>query len=84
MEFADVLRGRRMVRNYSDESVSRDAVEWIVTAGTKAPRGEFSQGARLGVVTIGHPADEPLREWTREAIRRRRRPLDEVVRWERW
>ena len=38
----------------------------------------------VGVVTVGHPAPEPLRERTKAAIRRRRRPLEEVVRWERW
>jgi nitroreductase len=36
--------------------------------------------AVVGVVTIGHPAPE-----TREGSRRRGwKPLEEVVRWERW
>ena len=38
----------------------------------------------VGVVTVGHPAPEPTAERRREAIKRRRRPLEEVVRWERW
>jgi nitroreductase len=38
----------------------------------------------VGVVTVGHPAPEPLEERRKEAIRRRRRPLEEVVHWERW
>ncbi|HEY8774118.1 MAG TPA: hypothetical protein VIM05_06070 [Gaiellaceae bacterium] len=38
----------------------------------------------VGVVTVGHPAPEPQEEGKKEALRRRRRPLEEVVRWERW
>lgn len=38
----------------------------------------------VGVVTLGHPAPDP--GWSERASRRtqRRRPLDEVVHWERW
>jgi nitroreductase len=56
MEFADVLRRRRMVRRYTDEPVDREAVERIVACGRKAPSGGFSQGTRLVVVT-----DEAMR-----------------------
>ncbi len=203
MDFAEILRRRRMVRNYTDEPVPREAVERIVACGRKAPSGGFSQGVRfvvvtepetrrtiaelageeeyyvsagfepwisrapvhvvvamreddyhdryrepdkldeegeeiewrvpwwwvdagkaimllllaaideglgaglfglvgdrndrlrellgipadfevVGVVTVGHPAPEPRRERTKEAIRRRRRPVEEVIRWERW
>jgi FMN reductase [NAD(P)H] len=66
MEFADVLRHRKMVRNYSDEPVDREAVERIVARGRKAPSGGFSQGVRMVVVTdptmrarIAELADEP-------------------------
>jgi hypothetical protein len=51
VEFADVLRRRKMVRNYTEERVEREVIERIVA---------------------------------KEALRRRRRPLEEVVRWERW
>jgi nitroreductase len=51
MEFADVLRHRKMVRSYTDEPVEHDAVERIVVRGRKAPSGGFSQGLRLVVVT---------------------------------
>jgi nitroreductase len=38
----------------------------------------------VGVVTVGHAAPEATRERRKEAIARRRRPREEVVRWERW
>jgi FMN reductase [NAD(P)H] len=202
MEFAEILRRRKMVRNYTDEAVPRETIERIVARGRKAPSGGFSQGARfvvvtdpetrskiaeladepyyielgyepwisrapvhvvvamreddyhdryrepdkleedgeeiewrvpwwwvdagkavmllllaavdeglgaglfgllgdqndrlrellgmpedmeiVGAVTVGHPAPEPMEERRRETLRRRRRPLEEVVRWERW
>jgi nitroreductase len=51
MQFDEVLRRRKMVRNYSDEAVPREVVERIVARGRKAPSGGFSQGLRLVVVT---------------------------------
>jgi len=202
MDFADILRRRKMVRNYTDEPVPREVVERITRRARNAPSGGFSQGVRMvvvtdtamrgriaeladepeyvamgfepwisrapvhlvvamreddyhdrytepdkldesgvevewrvpwwwvdagkaimllllaavdeglgaglfglvgdendrlrellgmpedleivGVVTIGHAAPEPMEERRKESLRRRRRPLDEVVRWERW
>jgi nitroreductase len=202
MDFADILRRRKMVRNYTDEPVPHETIERIVARGRRAPSGGFSQGVRfvvvtdretrskiaelagepwylerglepwisrapvhvvvamreddyhdryrepdkledgkeiewpvpwwwidagkammllllaavdeslgaglfglfpaenndrlgellgmpddvkiVGVVTIGHPAPEPMEERTKKVLRRRRRPLEEVVRWERW
>jgi nitroreductase len=51
MEFAEVLRRRKMVRNYTDQPVDREVVERIVARARKAPSGGFSQGLRLVVVT---------------------------------
>jgi FMN reductase [NAD(P)H] len=66
MDFADILRRRKMVRNYTDEPVSREVVERIVERGRRAPSGGFSQGVRMVVVTekeirsrIAELADEP-------------------------
>jgi nitroreductase len=66
MEFADVLRHRKMVRNYTDDPVPTESIERIVAAGRKAPSGGFSQGVRFVVVTeletrrrIAELADEP-------------------------
>lgn len=51
MEFADVLRRRKMVRNYTGDPVDREVVERIVAHARKAPSGGFSQGNRFVVVT---------------------------------
>jgi nitroreductase len=51
MDFSDVMRRRRMVRNYTDEPVPRDVLERIVDRGRRAPSGGFSQGNRFVVVT---------------------------------
>jgi nitroreductase len=53
VEFADILRRRKMVRNYTDQPVPREVVKRIVERGRKAPRGGFSQGVRMVVVTDG-------------------------------
>ena len=51
MDFAEIMRRRRMVRNYTDEPVAREAIERIVDRGRRAPSGGFSQGNRFVVVT---------------------------------
>jgi nitroreductase len=51
VELRDVLRRRRMVRNYTAEPVEREAIERIVATVRRAPSGGFSQGQRLLVVT---------------------------------
>jgi nitroreductase len=66
MELAEILRRRKMVRNYTGVPVDREAIERIVARGRKAPSGGFSQGLRLVVVTdpdtrrrIAELGDEP-------------------------
>ena len=52
MEFSEVVRRRRMVRNYDpDKPVSRESLERIAAAAQRAPSAGFSQGQRLVVVT---------------------------------
>jgi nitroreductase len=51
VEFKEVVRRRRMVRNYTDEPVDDDAIERIVHAAVRAPSAGFSQGQRFVVVT---------------------------------
>lgn len=67
MEFAEVVRKRRMVRNYDpDRPVAREVLERIAAAAQRAPSAGFSQGQRLIVVTdpggrqrIADICDEP-------------------------
>ncbi len=67
MEFTEVVRRRRMVRNYdADKPVSRESLERIAAAAQRAPSAGFSQGQRLVVVTdpdvrqrVAEIAEEP-------------------------
>jgi nitroreductase len=38
----------------------------------------------LCVLTLGHSAPDPIRQRVRDDLRRRRRPLKDVVSWEHW
>ncbi len=51
MEFADVIRRRRMVRRFADEPVDRAVLDRIAAAAKRAPSAGFSQGQRLVIVT---------------------------------
>ena len=52
MELQDVIRRRRMVRNYDpDRPIDRALLERIAAAAQRAPSAGFSQGQRLVVVT---------------------------------
>jgi nitroreductase len=50
MSFYDLLGQRRMVRHYTGERVSREALERIAATVRRAPSAGFSQGQRLLVV----------------------------------
>lgn len=51
MEFAEVVRRRKMIRNYLDEPVDADVLERILDAARRAPSAGHSQGQYLVVVT---------------------------------
>jgi nitroreductase len=51
MEFDEVIRKRRMVRNYTPDPVPPEAVDRIVDAGLRAPSAGYSQGMGFVVVT---------------------------------
>ena len=51
MEFSDVLRRRRMVRNYRPDPVDPEALHRIVDAGRRAPSAGFTQGQSFVVIT---------------------------------
>ena len=65
MEFDEVIRKRRMVRNYMSDPVPPEALDRIVDAGLRAPSAGYSQGMGFVVVTdaatrksIAHLAEE--------------------------
>lgn len=51
MEFQDVLKRRRMVRNYRPDPIDDRVVRRIVEAGRRAPSAGFSQGQYFIVIT---------------------------------
>ncbi len=51
MDFQDVIRKRRMVRNYTDEPVDAGTVDRLIEATRRAPSAGFSQGQYLVVIT---------------------------------
>jgi nitroreductase len=51
VEFHDVIRRRRMVRNYTGEPVDAEALDRILDAGMRIPTAGFSQGVFLVAVT---------------------------------
>lgn len=55
MEFQDVVRRRRMVRNYQDRPVPPEVVDRIVANGLRAPSAGFSQG--WSFLVLDEPAD---------------------------
>lgn len=59
MDFVDVLRKRRMVRNYRPDPVPAESIERIISAARKAPSAGFSQGVSFIIV---------IEEATRRAI----------------
>ncbi len=50
MEFAQVLRRRRMVRRFDQRPVPRETIDRIVDVGRRAPSAGFSQGLELLVL----------------------------------
>jgi nitroreductase len=50
MEFTEMLRNRRMVRNFDDRALDAATVERIVAAGLRGPSAGFTQGVELLVL----------------------------------
>jgi nitroreductase len=66
VEFREVVRRRRMVRNYAPDPVDPEVVRGIVDSARRSPSAGFSQGQYFVVVTeaptrhaIAELADEP-------------------------
>lgn len=51
MDFADVVRKRRMVRHFADEPVAPEVVDRILDLARHAPSAGFTQGQSFVVVT---------------------------------
>ena len=51
MDFQDVIRKRRMVRNYTGDPIDEGVVDRLIDAARRAPSAGFSQGQYLVVVT---------------------------------
>jgi nitroreductase len=51
VEFGDLLRRRKAVRNYEPDPIPRDVLERVVARGRRIPSAGHSQGLRLVVVT---------------------------------
>ena len=64
MEFADVVRRRRMVRNYTDEPVDPAVVDRALANAMRAPSAGFSQG--WGFLVLDTP-DDVRRFWAATA-----------------
>lgn len=60
MEFQEVVRRRRMVRNFSDEDVSSAAIERLLSNATRAPSAGFTQGSAFLVL---HGPQETAAFW---------------------
>jgi len=67
MEFVDLIKKRRMVRSFTEESVAVDAVERVLDCARRGPSAGYSQGVEFVVVTdaskreaIAAPADETV------------------------
>ena len=54
MEFSEIVRRRRMVRNYLPDPVDPEVVERILATAQRAPSAGFSQGQSFVVVTEEH------------------------------
>src|SRR6516225_9697730 len=51
MDFADVVRKRRMVRNFSNKPVPAETIERIIRTAQRMPSAGFSQGVAFVAVT---------------------------------
>lgn len=51
MEFSDVVRRRRMVRNYTGEPVADEALERMLDAARRSPSAGHTQGQSFVVIT---------------------------------
>ena len=70
MEFQDVVRKRKMVRNFEDRPIDPDVLERIVANAQRAPSAGFSQGWAFLVL---NDKDDTERYWSTTMSPERRR-----------
>src|SRR3954470_24174339 len=58
MEFAEVVRRRRMGRSYDDRPIPDDVLSRVLSAGLKAPSAGFTQGTEL--LVLERPEDREV------------------------
>jgi nitroreductase len=51
-EFQDLVRGRRMVRSFTDEPVAPEVVRGIMDTARRGPSAGYSQGVEFVVAPI--------------------------------
>lgn len=51
MEFGEVVRRRRMVRNYTEDPVDADTLDRVLDRASRAPSAGFSQGVSFLAIT---------------------------------
>lgn len=71
MEFQDVVRGRRMVREFTDEPVSDASIQRIVDNAVRGPSAGYAQGQAF-LVLQGEEAkqfDTDFGSWAAESVR---------------
>ena len=69
MDFQDVVRKRKMVRNFTAEPIAADVIERIVANAQRAPSAGFSQGWAFLVL---NGRDETERYWNTTMTAERR------------
>jgi nitroreductase len=76
MEFAEVVRRRRMIRHYTDEPISDAQIATIVESALRAPSAGFSQGWAFLLLT---DPDDRARFWTHVPTRVEQTPTMQLA-----
>ncbi len=88
MEFRDLVRRRRMVRQFQPSPIARDVLFRVLEVARHAPSAGFSQlgvpeGCRpIGVIALGYPAADST--FDPSVFTARRRSLESMVRFGHW
>lgn len=84
MEFREVLRRRRMVRDYTDQPLAPEVVERVLDAALRAPSAGSAQGWAFLVLTAVGYRHPDLAPQDSTSIEERRRRQQDVVHRGHW